>query len=281
MKSYILTSMVVSSSLFANTQIGFNYNIKDYSNSKTKINGISKDYILNQKFDMNSIFLNYEKSKVDRENKILNKDIESLNVEKFSLKHNYIVNEKLKLKWSFINIDDNLAPTDNGKIYGLGINYNFNKKYFIKVDHYLSDYDTLNVNQTDLLLGNKLKLNNLSLVFKTGLKHISLNGKKYGNYTFDDNYYNAFLLGLNAKYESYNFNATYMKGDRIFTVLADGLKVQHHAMRQDDTYFLSIGKKYKNFLFSVNYSYQKGTEVPENQDNVKTKVTSLQLKYKF
>jgi len=64
-------------------------------------------------------------------------------------------------------------------------------------------------------------------------------------------------------------------------VLKDGTKVQHHAMEQDKTYMISFGKKFKNFDLIASYSYQNGKELPEKQDDVDTKVTSLMLKYKF
>ena len=70
-------------------------------------------------------------------------------------------------------------------------------------------------------------------------------------------------------------------GKRAFTVLKNGTKVQHQAMEQDKTYMVSVGKKFKDFDLIAKYSFQNGTELPENQDDVDTKVTSLMLKYKF
>ena len=281
MNKYLSGIIFFTVSSWANTDIGFNYNIKDYSNSKTKTEGTSKDYLISRTFNKSNIFLNYETSKVKRENKVLNQTIESLEVEKISLKYSYFVNQKSKLKFNFINIEENLAPTDNGKIYGIGLNHNIDRKHFVKLDQYLSNYDDFNVYQTDFLLGKKFKINDISLIAKTGLKYINIDGNKYGNYTFTDTNYTSFLLGLTAKYENNLFSATYMKGDRIFSVLGDGVRVQHHAMKQNDTYILSLVKKYKNLQFGLNYSYQIGTELPEKQNDVKTKVTSFQVKYKF
>jgi len=281
MRNQILIGMLFSSSLIANTQMGFNYNIKDYSNSKTKIDGKSQDYMINTSFDKSKFFLNYETSKVNRENKVLRKSMEALEVEKISLKYNYLLNEKFNLKINYINIEDNLAPTDDGQVYGLGLNYNLDKKHFLKFDQYLSDYDDFNVYQTDFLLGKRFKIEEFSFTAKAGLKYINIDGDKYSTYKFIDKDYLSFLGSLSTKYENYFLTATYMKGDRLFTVLADGVRVQHHAMRQDDTYILSLAKKYNNFEFGINYSYQIGKELPENQDDVKSKVTSVQFKYKF
>ncbi len=52
-------------------------------------------------------------------------------------------------------------------------------------------------------------------------------------------------------------------------------------MEQDETYMISLGKKFKDFDIMTKYSYQNGKELPENTDDVDTKVISLILTYKF
>lgn len=64
-------------------------------------------------------------------------------------------------------------------------------------------------------------------------------------------------------------------------VLEYGVRVQHHAMEQDKTYMVNFGKKFKNFDLIAKYSYQNGIELPANQEDVDTKVVSLNFTYKF
>lgn len=44
-------------------------------------------------------------------------------------------NDDLSFKTSFINIEDNLAPTDNGKVYGFGMIKSIDNSNQIKIKH--------------------------------------------------------------------------------------------------------------------------------------------------
>ncbi|MCI0500180.1 MAG: hypothetical protein L0Y61_00350, partial [Epsilonproteobacteria bacterium] len=99
--------------------------------------------------------------------------------------------------------------------------------------------------------------------------------------TFKDKDYTTSFVNINGNYNGFFGGVGAMFGKRMFAVLDDGNKVQHHAMEQDETYMISIGKNFKEFDVVAQYNYQNGKELPEKQDDVKTKVTSLMLKYKF
>ena len=158
MKKIFFTSAFLTSCLLANSEISTNYTYKDYDNSKTKTNGKTIDYRFLHNFESSQIVINYEDSLTKRENEITKAKLTSLEVEKLSMKYLYHISDELSFKTSFINIEDNLAPTDDGKIYGLGLIKNMNSSTGIKIDTYLSDYEDFNVNQYDLTFVKKFKL---------------------------------------------------------------------------------------------------------------------------
>ena len=281
MKKIFFISAFLTSCLLANSEISTNYTYKDYDNSKTKTNGKTIDYRFLHNFESSQIVINYEDSLTKRENEITKAKLTSLEVEKLSMKYLYHISDELSFKTSFINIEDNLAPTDDGKIYGLGLIKNMNSSTGIKIDTYLSDYEDFNVNQYDLTFVKKIKFNDINFMGQTGVKYIDINGSEYGNYTLKDNYYTSYFLNLNANYNGFIFGLGFMNGDRLFAVQEDGLKVEHHALEQSKTYMVSLGKKFKDIDIISRYIYSNSNELPENRNDVKSQFVSLDLNYKF
>ena len=281
MKKIFFTSAFLTSCLLANSEISTNYTYKDYDNSKTKTNGKTIDYRFLHNFESSQIVINYEDSLTKRENEITKAKLTSLEVEKLSMKYLYHISDELSFKTSFINIEDKLAPTDDGKIYGLGLIKNMNSSTGIKIDTYLSDYEDFNVNQYDLTFVKKFKLDNINLEAQLGSKYININGQNYGNYILKDNYFLSYFLNLNANYNGFIFGLGFMNGDRLFAIQEDGLKVEHHALEQNKTYMVSLGKKFKNIDLISRYIYSNSNELPENRNDVKSQFVSLGLNYKF
>ena len=281
MKKTILSTMLLTLALNANSDIYLNTGIKDYSNSKTKVDGKTNNVGINFNYQNSYINLNYMKDEVNKEHPVTKKSMEQLNVKKYNINYKYKVSDKLSLKANYIKIIDNLAPTDQGKIYGLGVKYNYFKGLGTSFDVYRSDYNNFNVNQYDLSIYKGFKIGEIKSKVTLIAKKIEIDGDKYGNYIFKDKDYLTTGIKLNGSYNGYVGGIGAFFGKRIFSVLKDGTKVQHHAMEQDKTYMISFGKKFKNFDLIASYSYQNGKELPEKQNDVDTKVTSLMLKYKF
>ena len=281
MKKIILTTVLLSTLVMADNSFIYKYSKKDFTNSATKLEGKIQDLGINLSVKQHQFSLGYINDKVDREHYMSHNILESLDVKKYNLKYQNKINEALSLKASYIKIIDNLAPTDQGKIYGLGAKYNLNKGLELAVDLYNSDYKTFDVHQYDFTVSKKLKIDNLKVKVSAIVKSININGEKYGNYSFDDKYYLTAGFKVNANYNSYLLGAQAFFGKRVFTVFNDGTKVQHHAMEQDKRYMISLGKKFKNFDVVLAYLYQNGKELPENKDDVDTKITTLAFKYNF
>jgi hypothetical protein len=281
MKKAIGSTVLLAMALSANGDIYLNSGVKDYSNSKTKVDGKTNTVGFDYKYKQNSVNINYAKDEVDRIHPMTKKSIEQLNVKKYNLNYKYQIDDALSVKASYIKIIDNIAPTDQGRIYGIGAKYNFIKGFGSSFDVYKSDYESFNVNQYDVSIFKGFKIGKVKSKLTLLAKKIQIDGEKYGNYSFEDKDYFTTGIKINSTYNGYVGGVGAFFGKRVFTVLKDGAKVQHHAMEQDKTYMLSLGKKFKNFDVIATYSFQNGTELPENQDDVDTKVTSLMLKYKF
>lgn len=281
MKKVLVTTALLSSYLLANSEISTYYTYKDYDNSKTKTEGKTLDYRFLHNFQNSELTINYEDSLTKRENELTKIKMTSLEIEKLSMKYLYHISNDLSIKTSFINIEDNLAPTDNGKVYGFGFNKNIDNSNQIKLDTYLSDYEDFNVNQYDFTFIKKFRFENINFQAQTGIKYIDINGEKYQNYILEDNYYMSYFLNLNANYNGFILGLGVINGDRLFSVQEDGLKVEHHALEQNKTYLISLGKKFQNIDVITKYIYSNSKELPENRDDVSSEFFTLGLNYKF
>lgn len=281
MKKILVTTALLSSYLLANSEISTYYTYKDYDNSKTKTEGKTLDYRFLHNFQNSELTINYEDSLTKRENELTKIKMTSLEIEKLSMKYLYHVSNDLSIKTSFINIEDNLAPTDNGKVYGFGFNKNIDNSNQIKLDTYLSDYEDFNVNQYDFTFIKKFRFENINFQAQTGIKYIDINGEKYQNYILEDNYYMSYFLNLNANYNGFILGLGVINGDRLFSVQEDGFKVEHHALEQNKTYLISLGKKFQNIDVITKYIYSNSKELPENRDDVSSNFFTLGLNYKF
>lgn len=281
MKKILVTTALLSSYLLANSEISSYYTYKDYDNSKTKTEGKTLDYRFLHNFQNSELTINYEDSLTKRENELTKIKMTSLEIEKLSMKYLYNISNDLSIKTSFINIEDNLAPTDNGKVYGFGFNKNIDSSNQIKLDTYLSDYEDFNVNQYDFTFIKKFRFENINFQAQTGIKYIDINGEKYQNYILEDNYYMSYFLNLNANYNGFILGLGVINGDRLFSVQEDGLKVEHHALEQNKTYLISLGKKFQNIDVITKYINSNSKELPENRDDVSSNFFTLGLNYKF
>jgi len=86
---------------------------------------------------------------------------------------------------------------------------------------------------------------------------------------------------MHAHYHDYHMGAGAFFGKRVFAVMNDGFKVQHHAMEFKETYMVGFGKHFGDVDLNLKYVYQKASEIPINNDNVKVQNIILQLEYRF
>ena len=288
MKIQLLAILCGASLVYGSSEISITKGKKDYDNSKTNVKGDTLNLNVGHKFDFGKLSLGYLKDDVKKTNSVNGADLPDLSVKKYNGKYTHFINSNLNLKASYIKILDNLAPTDQGKIYGIGAGYKLPKGFGINVDYYRSDYEPFNVNQYDLALYKGFKVDGLKRKVTVGNKMIKIDGDTYNpsaplaqQYDFYDKSYNTQFVKLGLNYQGYVAGAGVFFGKNLFTVLDEGSKVQHHAREIEKAYMFSLGKKFKNFDIALKYSYKNSNELPERRDDVDVKVTALSLTYKF
>lgn len=256
------------------TTIKLSHELLDFENSKKKTEGKRYGVELDHQEKQHHYQLYYEKTDT-KTTAILPKDLE---VDKYAFKYGYDLSQKRNLNLSYLKIDDNLMKeTDGGNIYGLGYRHKA-----VTLTQYLSDYKNFNVYQTDLKFGMKKRFDDLVLMGGIIGKYIHLNNKESNNFTkkADTDYFTTGLK-LHGHYNTYHLSAGTYVGKRLFAVMNEGLRVQHHSMEFKESYMFDIGKKYEDFLLHIRYAKHKAKEVPIDNDNVNVENLSFEVEYTF
>lgn len=275
-KFTFLFAILLSIELFAqNIESIFSYQKIDFKNSKRKNRGDRYGVGLktaNKEYGFKILF---EKTKTDTFKPPLKKDLE---VDKYFIKLTKKLNKQNTLSFNFALIEDNLMKqTDRGKIYGLGYSY---KNLFLT--QYFSDYKRFDVFQTDLKFSLKKDFFDIKTAFIIISKYIKLYDKNSNR--FSKNAKNSYFtsgIKIHSKYKSYHFGMGAFLGKRVFAIMQDGFKVQHHAMEFKKTYMCGVGRSFKWGDINLKYIYQKAKELPINNDNVTVKNISLNIVYRF
>lgn len=214
---------------------------------------------------------------------------DDLKVNKYYLKYKQQLNQENSLSFEYIYIDDNimvggknkygklLPKLDNTSIYALGYRY----KAFEIVEYY-SDYENFDVYQTDLSYKLSHSFENFDASVVVLGKYIYLDDKDQEAALKNalSNYYTAGAK-LHVALGSYRLGAAALFGKRIFAVMFDGFRVQHHPMEIDKTYMAGITKHFEDFELQAKYVYQRAKEVPLNNENVIIQNIILTATYHF
>lgn len=257
------------------TVLKLTYENFNFENSKKKDKGKRYGVAINHQRDNELYQFLYERTNTNTYKPPLTED---LHVNKYYLKYIRKLDGKQSFSVSYATIDDNIMKeTDGGNIYGLGYTYGA-----LGLTQYLSDYENFNVYQTDF-----------KYTFKKAFGEIKTSAALLGKYIHledkDSNLFSAnakedyFTPGLkiHAHYKEYHMGAGVFFAKRAFAVMNDGFRVQHHAMEFEETYMFGFGKHFRDVDLSLKYVYQKATEIPINNDNVKVENIIVQLGYRF
>ena len=289
-KKYLFLLTTALSILHAHDYHNINENImlkssfiyNNFENSKQKNSGKVYKILVNYKINNHKIEIQNSYSDVDTIKPPLKEDLE---INKTFLRYSYDFSKENSINVSYIHIVDNIAPTDGGNIYGIGYIYRKNN-FQVALNQYRSEYDDFSVDQSDINLQYHKKIGKIKTDINVIVKHISLNdysdkifNKKAS--TIPDDEYLTTGIKLHASYSGYHIGIGGFFGNRLFAVMGNGSKVQHHAMRFNKTYFTSIGKKFDKYNVILKYTYQEADELPQNNLGVEMDSFSLNVNYKF
>ena len=207
----------------------------------------------------------------------------NLITDKLFLRYAYQFNDAFEFNLNYINIlNDNIAITDGGVVYGLGVTYTFVKPLSINFTQFHTDYQDFNVEQSDLRIDFKTKIKDFKIKLSSVSKYIRIDEKHSNSFTKNaENDYFTSAIEFHSHYETYHFGATAYFGKRVFAIMSDGFKIQHHAMEIDRTYAAGIGKTFSDFVVRVQYIYQHAVELPMLNGNVELRNIRVILNYKF
>ena len=117
----------------------------------------------------------YENGNIDTKKPPLNKD---LKIDKIFLQYSYRFNDKISTNINYININDNIAITDNGKAYGVGLSFRANKKLSTNFTQFYVDYKDFDTYQSDLSMDYKVKIEKIKLKLSSNIKYIEIKEKQ-------------------------------------------------------------------------------------------------------
>ncbi len=252
---------------------------KNYENSRQKDNAIETRMSFSGEDKKISWLIGAENTKANTFKPPLD---ENLHIQKYFLNLGYNINDKTALKSSFLTISDNIAPTDGGNVYGLGVNYKYDKTTNLNTYGYFSDYKDFDVIQVDMEI---IKKYNLSLInLNASLSSRAIFIKEETNNKYTQNAQHAYLspdIKLSASKDKYFANLGISPFKKLFMVSENGTRVSHHAMELKNNIMFAFGKNFSKSSIAGKYNYGEADEIPINNKNVKINMLSIEFKNKF
>lgn len=283
-KHILLLLALVSSALAQeaiHSSLSTYYENKTFSGSKQKEDGVVYGVGADIHFSGSEIKLTYEQGDTNTiKSPTLTEDLET---KKIFFKYAYRFDRNFELNVNYIGIEDNLVETDGGIIAGGGISYYFNKKASLNFTQYFSDYKKFDTFQSDLRLDYKTKIGRVKVKFSSITKYIYIEDTNSTS-TLTPNtqeYYTTTGIKIHSHYNSYHLGVGAYFGGRVFAIMDDGFKIQHHAMEFDRTYAIGAGKTLSDFVLRFQYIYQRAEELPMQNKDVEVQNLRFTANYKF
>jgi len=282
----LLLLLCITSSLFASmsetihSSLSTYYENRNYSNSLQKSSGAVYGVGADIHYKASKYKLTYEQGGAVTKKPPLSKDLKN---KKIFLRYAYGFNNALELYLNYIYIiDDNIAITTKGKVYGAGLSYKFNKQLSTYFSQYYTDYKNFNMHQSDLKIEYKMKIANVGVKISSISKYLRVDEEQTNSFT-KNTQKEYFTSGakLHLHYQTYHMGLGAYFGKRVFAIMNDGFKIQHHAMEFNRTYAVGLGKTISDFVVRFQYIYQRATELPPLQENVKVQNLRFIANYKF
>jgi len=256
------------------SQIKFNYENLSFTDSKQKDKGRRYGVEMDYQSDKHHMQVYVEHTDTQTKPNVP----KDLSVNKYSFKYQYQLSKGNVVTLSYLGIDDNLMDeVDDGKIVGLGYKYKG-----LQFTQYISDYKNFNVYQSDVQLSKKMAFDDVLLKGAVAGKYMYLQNRLSNPFTqkTKKEYFTAGLK-LHADYEAWHIGAGMYAGERIFAVMNNGMKVQHHAMSFDRSFMFLVGREFDDVLVQLRYATHDANEIPIDNENVGIETWSVEVSYKF
>ena len=272
---------LLGSSAAASGELGFatQYEYLDFANSRQKREGERYRAECSGSVKGHTIRIAYERTATRTCQPPLPED---LRVDKYMLNYSLPLIGPLRLKTAFMAIEDNLAPTDGGRIFGAGLGYGTPTGFQSAIMFYRSRYDDFGTYQADLSVARSFPIGAFRIGLSGVLKSIWIGERGRTSYTANaQSRYQTPGIRAHLGYKSYRAGIGAFFGKRLFGVMEEGMRVQHHAMEMDRTYMAGLSKSFGATSLQLRYVYLRATELPLNNPGVTVDNTMLQLQHRF
>ena len=275
-----LSTLLWGTSQTVHSSVGTYIENKIFKNSVQKENGNIYGLSADIHVDHSEYKFAYEHGNTDTKQPPLK---ENLRTDKLFLKYNYDFQNAFAFNVNYIHVlHDNIAITDNGKTYGAGLTYRPKKHINTNFTQYYTRYEDFDVYQSDLKMVYKLNIDDYKIKVTSDTKYITIDEKNINGFTknADDTYLTSGMK-IHLLYHDWHFASAAYFGKRVFAVMDDGFKLQHHAMEFNRTYALAFGKNISNVVLRLQYIYSRAKELPVENDNVEISNIRFLLNHKF
>lgn len=248
---------------------------KDYNGSVEKRSGLENQLELSRKFDRLSLGVGYQYATAERFQP------RDLRVTKISVTAGYALRKDTDWSVTYLEINDNLAPTDGGRIYSTALDFRgLPRNYATHLAYNYSDYDSFHVSQLGASISKRFQLQGMGFGMTAGVRYMDIG--REGNPRYVAHAEDAYLaphVMLSVSKHGYYGRVGFI-GRRAFEVLDDGRLVSHHAMEIRRSYLAAFGRKWNDLDLQFMLGHHRATELPPSND-LHINTFALRLDYRF
>lgn len=202
-------------------------------------------------------------------------------VDKFSLTAGYALSPNAEGFVTYLEISDNLTPTDGGKVYSAQLDARgLPGRLATRLGYHYSDYGIFHVSQFDASLRQSLQWQGFGIGLGAGLRYIDLKRQANPRYIARarDNYlvpHVTLSLGRLGYYARLGYT-----GRRAFDVRDGGRCVSNGALEIEHSTQLALGRTWKTLDLQLQFGRQQATELMTARP-VRIDQYAVRLNYRF
>ncbi len=254
-------------------QVGSLY--KDYVGSADKSSAREDLLAIDGRFERWRLGASYRRGVIDRFAPV------DLRVEKYHVDVGLSLTKDVDWGLSYLVIDDNLAPTDGGKVFGTTMLYRgLAPSMAFKAGYHVSDYDRFDVSQLKLGIIQGIPLEGMKLNIAVGAGYQRLDDPDASPYVANarDHYLSPYL-NISAARGPWH-GTLGLAGRRLFEVAADGRRVSHHAMEFRRSVTLQVGRHFGALDVRLGLSHHQAEELPQS-NRLEMNTIGASTEYRF